>query len=79
MKRHPKPKVPASGQLLLEDNGPSEGWFIITEAGQVINQTMRAAASVAYFLRQHQLGLRVSNLDALGSQQLIDIAKTTVH
>lgn len=77
--RQPRPKVPATGELLLEYNGPSEGWAVITEAGQIINGPLLTAPGLAYYLRQHQLGQRVSNLDALESKQLVEIAKTVVR
>lgn len=65
------------GPLLLEYNGPEEGWSIITEAGKVVNPFILTAAGLSYYISQHQLAQRITNLDALGSQQLIQIAKST--
>jgi hypothetical protein len=67
----------STGPLLLEYSGPEEGWFILTEAGKPINPLILTAAGLSYYLRQHQLAGRIDNLDALGSQQLIQIAKST--
>ncbi len=67
-----------SGPLLLEYNGSGEGWAILTEAGKVINPPLFTAAGLAYYLRQHQLAARVSNLDALGSLHLVTIAQTII-
>ena len=66
-----------NGPLLLEYNGPGEGWAVLTEAGKPINPPIFTAAGLAYYLRQHQLALRISNLDALGAQNLITIATRT--
>lgn len=65
------------GPLLLEYNGTEEGWSIISEAGKVLNPFILTAAGLSYYISQHQLAHRVINLDALGSQQLIQIAKST--
>lgn len=86
MKRPPRgvgsapPRTPStrSGPLLLEYNGPAEGWAILPESGKPINPPIFTAAGLAYYLRQHQLAARVSNLDALGSQHLVSIAQTVI-
>ena len=62
------------GTLLLEYNGPEEGWSIITELGKVTNPFILTAAGLSYYISQHQLAPRITNLDALGSQHLIQIA-----
>ena len=61
---------------MLEYNGPNEGWSIITETGKVVNRFIVTAAGLSYYISQHRLADRIINLDALGSQQLIQIAKS---
>ncbi|WP_210516414.1 hypothetical protein [Hymenobacter terricola] len=64
-----------ASSLLLEYNGLEEGWAIVSETGKIINPFILTAAGLSYYISQHHLAKRISNLDALGSQQLILIAK----